>query len=118
MSKSLADWLALPNDARFELIDGELIEKAPPSFEHGRAQGRVCLVIGGRFDRKPNGLYGPGGWWIGSEIDIAMAGRGYRPDLAGWRRDRVPAPIKERPVTVRPDWLCEIAATRTGRRTP
>ena len=108
--KTLADWLALPDDARFELIDGELIEKAAPTFEHGRAQAHTSLVIGGNFDRKPGGSGGPGGWWIGSEIDIAMDGRGYRPDLAGWRRDRVPAPIKERPVTVRPDWICEIVS--------
>jgi Uma2 family endonuclease len=108
--KTLADWLALPEDARFELIDGELIEKAAPTFDHGRAQGHSYLVIGGQFDRKPGGAGGPGGWWIGTEVDVAMDGRGYRPDLAGWRRDRVPAPIKERPVTVRPDWICEIVS--------
>jgi Uma2 family endonuclease len=108
--KTLADWLALPDDARFELIDGELIEKAAPTFEHGRAQAHTSLAIGGQFDRKPGGPHGPGGWWIGTEIDIAMDGRGYRPDLAGWRRDRVAAPIKERPVTTRPDWICEIVS--------
>ena len=30
----MADWLALPDDHRFELIDGELVEKAAPTFEH------------------------------------------------------------------------------------
>jgi Uma2 family endonuclease len=53
---------------------------------------------------------GPGGWWIGTEVDIALDGRGYRPDLAGWLRERMPALPKERPVTVRPDWICEIVS--------
>ena len=109
-SKALADWLAQPDDARYELIDGELIEKAPATFEHGRAQGATCAYIGHAFDRKPGGSGGPGGWRIALEVDIALGAGGYRPDIAGWRRDRVPAPIRERPVTVRPDWICEIVS--------
>jgi Uma2 family endonuclease len=105
---SIAEWLAQPEEARLELIDGELIEKAAPTFEHGAAQ----LASGGRireqFDRKPGGAGGPGGWWIGSEVDLVMDGHGYRPDLAGWRRERAPVIPKQRPVNVRPDWICEI----------
>ena len=108
--KTLADWLAQPEDARFELIDGELIEKAAPTFEHGQAQGATITLISIAFARRPGGPGGPGGWWIAPEVDIALDGRGYRPDIAGWRRDRVPAPIRERPVTVRPDWICEIVS--------
>ena len=108
--KTLADWLALPEDARYELIDGELIEKAAPTFEHGQAQGGTVALIRPAFGRKPGGPGGPGGWWIATEVDIAMDGRGYRPDIAGWRRDRVPAPLRGRPVTVRPDWICEIVS--------
>jgi Uma2 family endonuclease len=43
-------------------------------------------------------------------VDILLDGRGYRPDIAGWRRDRVPAPMKDRPVTLRPDWVCEVVS--------
>ena len=53
---------------------------------------------------------GPGGWWIVSEVDIVLDGRGYRPDLLGWRRDRVPELPNARPVTVTPDWICEIVS--------
>ena len=49
-TKTVQDWLALPNDARIELIDGELVEKAAPTFEHGRAQGRTVGAIVGPFD--------------------------------------------------------------------
>ena len=107
---TVADWLAQPVEARVELIDGELIEKASPTFEHGRAQGHTVGALGGPFDRRAGGPGGPGGWWLATEVDILLDGRGYRPDIAGWRRDRLPAPPKERPVTVRPDWLCEVVS--------
>ena len=45
-----------------------------------------------------------------SEVDILLDGRGYRPDVAGWRRDRVPARPSTRPVTITPDWICEIVS--------
>jgi len=108
--KTIADWLALPADARFELIDGELVEKAAPTFEHGLAQGHTVGVISGAYNRRLGGPGGPGGWWIVTEVDIVLDGRGYRPDIAGWRRERAPAPPKVRPVTLRPDWICEIVS--------
>lgn len=107
-SATIADWLAQPDDTRTELIDGELVEKASPTFAHGRAQGHTIGTLGGAFDRRSGGSGGPGGWWLSTEVDILLDGRGYRPDIAGWRRDRQPAPPKERPVILRPDWLCEI----------
>ena len=108
--KTIADWLAQPEEARLELIDGEFVEKAAPTLEHGMAQLGTASPIRGAFNRKPGGPNGPGGWWIGSEVEVVMDGRGYRPDLAGWRRERLPVLPKERPVTVRPDWICEIVS--------
>jgi len=109
-SKTVADWLALPEEARFELIDGELVEKAAPTFQHGRAQGHTLAAISDTYDRKTGGPRGPGGWWIASEVDVLLDGRGYRPDIAGWRRDRAVVAPAERPVTLCPDWLCEIVS--------
>lgn len=109
-AKTLQDWLALPDDARVELIDGEFVEKAAPTFEHGRAQAHTVGALGGPFDRRMGGPGGPGGWWIVTEVDILLDGRVYRPDIAGWRRERANAPFKERPVSVRPDWICEVVS--------
>jgi Uma2 family endonuclease len=67
-------------------------------------------ALGGPFDRRGGGAGGPGGWWLATEVDIVLDGRGYRPDVAGWRRERMPSPGKERPVAIRPDWLCEIVS--------
>ena len=40
---TIADFLAIPEELRFhEPIDGEIIEKAMPSAEHGSAQGRIA----------------------------------------------------------------------------
>ena len=106
-SATVADWLAQPEDARLELIDGELIPKAAPTVQHGRAQVAVSISLRG-FARRSGGS--GGGWWIASEVDILVEGRGYRPDLAAWRRERVPVLPQERPMAIRPDWICEIVS--------
>lgn len=107
--KTLADWLAQPAQARLELIDGELIEKAAPDELHSDAQGGLIAELRTHFNRRGGGGR-PGGWWIRPEIDIVLGGDGFRPDLAGWRRDRVPAMPRERPVSIRPDWICEVVS--------
>ena len=38
------------------------------------------------------------------------------PDLAGWRRERLPRLPDSRPVRVRPDWVCEIVSPTSARR--
>jgi Uma2 family endonuclease len=108
--KTLADWLALPEEARFELIDGVFVEKAAPTIAHGRAQLNTGAVLGESYSRRPGGPHGPGGWWLASEVDIALDGRIFRPDIAGWRRERVQLPNTERPLSIRPDWICEIVS--------
>jgi Uma2 family endonuclease len=109
-TKTLDDWLALPEGSRFELIDGELVEKAPSTIEHGIAQTSTAGEVRGAFGSKLGGPRGPGGWWIATEVDIVLVGRGFRPDVLGWRRERMPTLPKERPVTIRPDWICEIVS--------
>lgn len=108
--KTIADWLAQPDGKRFELIDGELVEKAAPTIEHGIAQSLTTWALAGPFHRRVGGTGGPGGWWIATEVDVVLDGRGYRPDISGWRRVRVPEMPKERPVAVRPDWICQIVS--------
>jgi Uma2 family endonuclease len=106
--KTIEDWLAQPEERRLELIDGALVEKAAPSFEHSIAQAAIVGRLQSPFHRKSGGPRGPGGWWLGTEVDIEMDGRGFRPDVAGWRRERMPEQPKTRPVRIRPDWICEV----------
>lgn len=113
---TLADLLAIPEHERFhELIDGQIIERAAPSGEHGTAQLAVGTVLSHSF-RRPSGEGGPGGWWIVTEVDVLLpTGSLVRPDLAGWRRDRHPERPTGVPVTALPDWVCEIVSPPRAR---
>ncbi len=103
------DLLALPGEVRAELWDGELTFLPPPTPEHGRGQVGMAGAIGGPFDLR-HGRGGPGGWWILTEVDVALLGQVVRPDLVGWRRERLPSPWGQRPVEVVPDWICEVVS--------
>jgi Uma2 family endonuclease len=108
---TIADLLAIPEERRrHEIIDGELVEKEAASGRHGGAQGRLFRRLG-PYDRKPGGS-GPGGWWFATETEILLApSQVFRPDVAGWRRERLAALPAEVPVLVRPDWICEVLST-------
>jgi Uma2 family endonuclease len=106
---TVADLLAIPESERFhEIIDGELVRKAMPSGPHGRAQFRLATEIGGSYDRR-SGRGGPGGWIFATEVEIQFEPDNlFRPDVAGWRRERLRRLPKESPIHERPDWVCEI----------
>lgn len=113
---TIADLLAISEGERFhEVIDGELVRKAMPSGPHGRTQSRVVSRIGGPYDRRPGGRW-PGGWWLVTEVEIELDEHQiYRPDVAGWRRERLPELPSKAPITVRPDWVCEVLSESNAR---
>lgn len=115
-SATAADLLAIPEARRFhEIVGGELVEKAAPSGEHGVTQAAVAGSLFGPFSRPPGGGL-PGGWWFGTEVEIELETHEiYRPDVAGWRRDRAPQRPTGIPVRLRPDWICEILSPSTAR---
>jgi Uma2 family endonuclease len=106
---TVADLLSIPPDERFhEIIDGELVRKAMPTFEHGDAQSALVSRIKGPFQRRPGGSL-PGGWRICTEVEVELApSHVYRPDVVGWRRERVPQRPSGTPIPIRPDWVCEV----------
>lgn len=107
---SLAEFLAIAEDRRFhELIGGAIVEKATPSGEHGDAQAGVVGAVRPPYQRSSGGGGGPGGWWIATEVEVLFdSGDVVRPDVLGWRRDRVPTRPTGFPVRDRPDWVCEV----------
>lgn len=108
---TVADLLAIPEERRrHEVIDGILVEKEAASGRHGGAQVRIARRLG-PYDRRPGGKW-PGGWWFATEVEIQLADtQVFRPDVAGWRRERMPALPAEVPISLRPDWVCEILST-------
>lgn len=105
------DLFAIPEDERrHELIEGVIEPKGAASGRHGATQRKLSGHVD-PFDRRPTGG-APGGWWFGTEVDIYFDPKNtFRPDVAGWRRDRVPQQPEEALVMVRPDWVCEILST-------
>lgn len=70
--------------------------------------------VGGPFD-DDDGHGGPGGWWIFVEVDVELGPHDIvRPDLAGWRRERLVDPGGQRPIRVVPDWICEVLSPSTA----
>ncbi len=109
---TLEDLLALSEDARkrFELIEGAIADRGATSSEHGTAQFVLAACLS-PFHRRPGGR-SPGGWWFGTEVDVWFdATNTFKPDVVGWRRDRVAERPRGVPIMVRPDWICEILST-------
>ena len=59
------------------------------------------------------GLDGPGGWWIIDEPELHLGGDILVPDLAGWRRERLPSLPEASWFELAPDWVCEILSPST-----
>lgn len=110
------DLLHLPEDVRAEILGGAIVTTPAPLPKHSQAQGALRRFLGGPF-HDDDGFGGPGGWWIFQEVDIQLGTHDVvRPDLAGWRRHRLPDPGNVRPIEVPPDWVCEVLSPSTAAR--
>lgn len=57
----------------------------------------------------------PGGWWIIDEPECHLGAHVLVTDLAGWRRERIPALPDTAWFDFAPDWVCEILSPGTAR---
>lgn len=115
---TVAEWLDEPEERGAELIGGRIVYKALPRPEHGVAQGTLYALLR-PYHRRPGDAGKPGGWWLSLEVELELVGEGVRPDLLGWRRDRVPAlpvPGPSGAVTEPPDWIGEVLSRSTAAR--
>jgi Uma2 family endonuclease len=104
------DLLALPADEVGEIIGGVLHANPRPALTHAAASSALGEELGPPFKR---GKGGPGGWIILDEPEIHLGVDVVVPDLAGWRRERMPE-LPESPfTTLAPDWLCEVLSPST-----
>ena len=103
---------ALPEGLTGEILNGQLYTQPRPSGPHGLAGSVLGMRLGPPFQFGENG---PGGWWIidepelhficNTEVDV--------PDLAGWRRSRLPRIPQDHRYEVVPDWVCEVLSPST-----
>lgn len=114
---TVEEWLAIPEEQRAELIDGQIVDQGMPGPRHGRAQGKTFALVDGAFGRRHGPGDRPGGWWISQEVHLEIGALGCRPDILGWRRDRhprLPEPDARGLVTAVPEWICEVLSPRTA----
>lgn len=104
--------MAVPDHKVAEILDGELHVSPRPGPRHALASSRLGGDIIGPFDA---GRGGPGGWWILFEPELHLADEVAVPDLAGWRRERMPEIPETAYFTVPPDWVCETISPSTER---
>src|SRR5436309_2548493 len=85
-----ADLLEVPEYLVGEVIDGELITSPRPALPHALAASAIGAGLFDPFNRPPGGAAKPGGWWILYEPELHLGDDILVPDLAGWRRERMP----------------------------
>jgi len=109
---SYEDILALPEHLVGEIVDGELSVSPRPAVPHAISTSALGAAL---VTRMQFGDGGPGGWWIVDEPELHLANHVVVPDIAGWRRERLPQPPRDTFITVTPDWICEALSPSTAR---
>jgi Uma2 family endonuclease len=102
----------VPEHLVAEILDGELHTHPRPAPRHALAFSNLTGALIEPFGK---GRGGPGGWWIIGEPEVHLGAQVLVPDLAGWRRERMPS-VPETPwFDLAPDWACEILSPSTAR---
>jgi Uma2 family endonuclease len=107
--------LALPESITGEILNGELHTLPRPTGRHGWAASALNTDLAAPFGF---GRGGPGGWWIIPEPEVHFVRDAELavPDLAGWRRERMPQVPEDHRFEVVPDWVCEILSPSTAKQ--
>src|SRR5437660_8135108 len=109
-SATYDDLLKVPDHLVAEILDGDLYTSPRPSPRHALASSALGGALHGPYD---GGRGGPGGWRILDEPELHLGGDVVVPDLAGWRRERLPRLPEEAYFSVAPDWICEVVSPST-----
>ena len=106
------DLLEVPDIMVAEILDGELYASPHPTLRHSL----VFTALGARLvEAYDLGRDGPGGWWILHQPEMHFGEDVLVPDLAGWRRDRLPQIPDAPAISLSPDWICEVLTPPTER---
>jgi Uma2 family endonuclease len=103
-------FLATPEYKVAEIIQGKLITHPRPASPHARA----ASLLGGELHPFSRSGTAPGGWVILDEPELHLAQDILVPDLAGWRRERMPEMPRVAAFELAPDWICEVLSPSTA----
>ena len=106
------DVLDAPPHRVAEIVDGVLHTSPRPAMPHALATSSLGNDLSSPFQF---GRGGPGGWWIIDEPELHFGDDILVPDLAGWRRQRMPDFPDAAYCTLAPDWVCEMLSPSTRR---
>jgi len=106
------DLFDLPEHIVGEIIHGQLVTHPRPAPKHAVASSALGDELISPYQK---GRGGPGGWWILFEPELHLSPHILVPDLAGWRRERLPRIPEIAYFTLAPDWVCEVLSPSTAR---
>jgi Uma2 family endonuclease len=98
----------VPDNYVAEMFDGELYATPRPGLPHVHATTVLSTKLGSSWHRP-----GAGGWVILYEPELHCRNDVLVPDLAGWRRERLPTVPAAAYLTLAPDWICEVLSPST-----
>ena len=104
------DVLDAPPHRVAEIVDGVLHTNPRPAMPHALATSSLGHDLSGPFQF---GRGGPGGWWIIDEPELHLGEDVLVPDLARWRRERMPDYPDTAYCTLAPAWVCEVLSPST-----
>ena len=84
---TIADLAALPAHVVGEIVGGELHASPRPAARHAAVSSLLGSELTGPFWKSRGG---PGGWIILDEPELHLGADVLVPDLAAWRRTRMP----------------------------
>ncbi len=107
------DIIALPENLVGELIAGRLFTRPRPRIRHASATSRLGILRGGPHDLHDDG---PGGWIFLDAPELHFGEDVVVPDIAAWRRERLPEVPDVAWLSLAPDWLCETLSPPTQKK--
>lgn len=108
------DLLRLPEGVTGEIVDGELHASPRPAVPHAHSCTFILGGLSGSFGGRGGAPPPDDGWWVLVEPELHLGPDVLVPDLAGWRRSRVPRLPNAAWIEIAPDWVCEILSPRTA----
>ena len=105
---SYADLCNVPDHFVAEMLDGDLYASPRPALPHANAASSLLAEIHRSFHHK-----GRAGWVILYEPELHFGPDVLVPDIAGWRRSRLPSVPPDAYLTLSPDWICEVLSPST-----